>query len=83
VVPEYTRCEIHYQPGGCTDDPIGGLVFHYGTKDLLRSFPMTRTNYIELAESFVARKRQVERILDVGAASGEATTVLKVTRTPK
>ena len=30
--PAYTRCEIHCQPGGYTDDPIGGPVFHYGTK---------------------------------------------------
>ena len=30
-VPKYSRREVHLQPGGYTDDPIGGIVHHYGS----------------------------------------------------
>ena len=43
VEPDYTRREIHCQPGGYTADPMGGIVFHYGTKVFTKA-SMIRTN---------------------------------------
>ena len=78
VPPEYTRCEIHCQPGGYTDDPLGGLVFHYGTKIFYEGTNDQDELHVELAENAtLPTDGQVERILDIGCSIGQATTVLK------
>ena len=76
--PEYTRCEIHCQPGGYTDDPLGGLVFHYGTKIFYEGANDQDELHIELAgKTALPDDGKVARILDVGCSIGQATTVLK------
>lgn len=76
--PQYTRCEIHCQPGGYTDDPLGGLVFHYGTKIFYEGFNDQDELHIELAEKATKpADGKIGRILDVGCSIGQATTVLK------
>jgi len=78
VEPEYTRCEIHCQPGGYTDDPIGGIVYHYGTKVFYEGFNDQDELHIELAQKATKpADRQIERVLDIGCSVGQATTVLK------
>ncbi len=78
VPPVYTRHEIHCQPGGYTDDPLGGLVFHYGTKIFYEGFNDQDELHIELAEkTTLPADGKVERILDVGCSIGQATTALK------
>ena len=49
VPPVYTRHEIHCQPGGYTDDPLGGMVYHYGTKIFYEGFNDQDELHIELA----------------------------------
>lgn len=78
VPPDYTRCEIHCQPGGYTDDPLGGLVYHYGTKIFYEGFNDQDEVHVELAErTTVPDDGKIERILDIGCSIGQATTVLK------
>ena len=76
--PKYTRCEIHCQPGGYTDDPIGGPVFHYGTKIFYEGFNDQDELHIELAQKATAPEDAAPKsILDIGCSIGQATTVLK------
>lgn len=78
VVPEYTRREIHCQPGGYTGDPIGGVVFHYGTKVFYEGMNDQDELHIELADKAAApRDGRVTRVLDIGCSIGQATTALK------
>lgn len=78
VEPDYTRREIHCQPGGYTGDPMGGIVFHYGTKVFYEGFNDQDELHIELAEKATKPEdSKVERILDIGCSIGQATTVLK------
>lgn len=78
VVPDYTRKEIHCQPGGYTDDPIGGAVYHYGTKVFYEGTNDQDELHVELAEKATPPlDGKVERILDIGCSIGQATTVLK------
>lgn len=76
--PAYTRCEIHCQPGGYTDDPLGGAVFHYGTKIFYEGFNDQDEMHTEHAEKTTKpADGKIERILDVGCSIGQSTTVLK------
>lgn len=78
VVPDYTRKEIHCQPGGYTEDPIGGVVYHYGTKVFYEGANDQDELHVELAEKATRPiDGKVERILDIGCSIGQATTVLK------
>jgi ubiquinone/menaquinone biosynthesis C-methylase UbiE len=80
--PDYTRCEIHCQPGGYTDDPLGGVVFHYGTKVFYEGFNDQDELHKELADKATAPSDgKVSKVLDVACSIGQATTVLK-TRFP-
>jgi len=76
--PDYTRCEIHCQPGGYTDDPLGGAVFHYGTKIFYEGYNDQDELHTELAEnSTKPADGKIASILDIGCSIGQATTVLK------
>lgn len=76
--PQYTRCEIHCQPGGYTDDPLGGLVFHYGTKIFYEGFNDQDEMHIEMAGKATApADGKVAKILDIGCSIGQCTTALK------
>lgn len=82
VVPECYRCEIHLQPGGYTDDPAGGLVFHYGTK----VFYLGGNDDDEIQKEIAAlavppTDGRVARVVDLGCSIGQATMPLK-TRFP-
>lgn len=76
--PQYTRCEIHLQPGGYTDDPLGGPVFHYGTKIFYEGFNDQDELHVELAEKMTPpADGKIDKILDLACSIGQATTVLK------
>jgi len=76
-VPAYTRQEIHLQPGGFTDDPLGGVVFHYGTMVFYEGINDQDELYKELAELTVLPEGKCDRILDVACAIGQGTMALK------
>ena len=78
TIPNYTRQEIHLQPGGYTDDPIGGLVFHYGTKVFYEGTNDQDELHYELAEKMVKPEDgKCDRILDIACSIGQGTIALK------
>lgn len=78
AVPDYARREIHCQPGGYTDDPMGGIVFHYGTKVFYEGANDQDELHSELAQKATApTDGKVGRVLDIGCSIGQATTQLK------
>jgi ubiquinone/menaquinone biosynthesis C-methylase UbiE len=77
VVPDYARCEIHLQPGGYTEDPIGGPVFHYGTRIFYLGDNDQNEMHVEVADAAsVPADGAMGRILDLGCSIGQATTAL-------
>ena len=76
--PAWARQEIHLQPGGYTDDPLSGIVFHYGTRVFYEGFNDQDEMYDELAEKItLPDDGNVSRILDVGCAIGQGVLALK------
>jgi ubiquinone/menaquinone biosynthesis C-methylase UbiE len=76
--PDYARREIHLQPGGYTDDPLGGLVFHYGTKCFYMGANDQDELHLELATmAQVPEDGRVSRVLDLACSIGQATLHLK------
>lgn len=75
--PDYARQEIHLQPGGYTDDPLGGIVFHYGTKVFYEGYNNQDEHHAELASLLAKPEGKLERILDIGCSIGQATMHLK------
>jgi ubiquinone/menaquinone biosynthesis C-methylase UbiE len=77
-LPDYTRHEIHIQPGGYVGDPFAGFVYHNGTKN----FYFEQNDFDEIHTS-VAQQIQlpqdgkVMRVLDLGCGVGQLTTALK------
>lgn len=77
-VPAWASHEIHLQPSGYVDDPLGGYVYHYGTKVFFRG----GNDQDDIHESSVAmvpvpKDGKVKRILDLGCSIGQFTTALK------
>jgi len=78
VVPNYARREIHLQPGGYTEDPIGGIVYHYGTK----IFYAGLNDQDQIHEEIVYSMKEPEdgninKILDLACGIGQSTIILK------
>jgi SAM-dependent methyltransferase len=77
-LPEYTRHEIHQQPGGYVGDPFAGHMYHAETNQ----FYGGRNDQDELHRSYAAMTPlpadgQVKRILDMGAGIGQLTVAMK------
>lgn len=78
VTPGWARQEIHLQPGGYTDDPLGGVVFHLGTRAFYEGMNDHEELHTELAELLTTPEDgQMNRILDVGCSIGQASLPLK------
>ena len=78
-LPDYTRHEIHAQPGGFVGDPFAGWVYHWA---LTQAFYQGRNEYdqVHLAIAQSCPKPadgEVRRILDMGCGSGLSTTAYK------
>jgi ubiquinone/menaquinone biosynthesis C-methylase UbiE len=77
-VPDYARREIHLQPGGYTDDPLSGIVYHYGTKVFYQGMNDQDELHDELAQlATPPTDGNCARILDLGCSVGQATNRLK------
>ena len=77
-IPDYTRHEIHIQPGGYVGDPMAGWIYHYGTN----GFFMGQNDQDEIqtgvANAAPAPKSgKVRRILDLGCSCGQTAVALK------
>jgi ubiquinone/menaquinone biosynthesis C-methylase UbiE len=78
AVPAYARREIHLQPGGYTDDPISGIVYHYGTKVFYQGGNDQDEMHAELAGlATPPADGKMDRILDLGCTIGQGTIQLK------
>ncbi|MEM1091399.1 MAG: class I SAM-dependent methyltransferase [Pseudomonadota bacterium] len=76
--PTYARREIHLQPGGYTDDPIGGVVYHYGTKVFYAGGNDQDELHAELVDTLTPPEDgTVNRVLDLACSIGQATVLLK------
>ena len=78
-LPDYTRHEIHGQPGGYVGDPFAGWAYHWA---LARGFYYQfryDENFMAVAQNCPKpADGKVRRILDLGCGSGLTTTALKV-----
>ncbi len=77
-VPDYARREIHLQPGGYTDDVLGGVVYHYGTKIFYQGWNDQDELHAEIAAlSAVPADGKVAHVLDIACGVGQGTVQLK------
>ena len=78
IEPEYTKHEIHMQPGGYTGDAFAGHLFHYGTNNFYNGRNYQDEVQTSLAEGVpVPADGKVLRILDAGCSCGQQTVALK------
>jgi ubiquinone/menaquinone biosynthesis C-methylase UbiE len=78
VVPDYARKEVHLQPGGYTEDALGGPVFHYGTHVFYQGTNAQDEQHVEMVQKLaVPRDGRVQRVLDLACSIGQATVELK------
>lgn len=78
AVPGYARREIHLQPGGYTEDPLGGIVYHYGTKIFYQGYNDQDELHAEIAAlTAVPEDSKVARVLEVACGVGQGAVQLK------
>lgn len=77
-IPNYTKYEIHMQPGGYVGDPFAGHMYHYGTNNFYRAANYQDEIHRNLASQMATPKDgKVLRILDMGCGTGQLTAALK------
>jgi ubiquinone/menaquinone biosynthesis C-methylase UbiE len=77
-VPDYTRHEIHQQPGGYVGNPFAGHLYHYATNMFYRGTndqDQRHTGYA--AGCPLPANGQVKRILDLGTGIGQLALAMK------
>jgi ubiquinone/menaquinone biosynthesis C-methylase UbiE len=77
AIPDVYRRDIHIQPGGYTDEPLAGYIYHYGT----RIFAQRMYELDEFKSDTIAKLPEpvggVQRVLDEGCAIGNGTIAMK------
>lgn len=77
-IPDWAAHEIHLQPGGYVDDPLGGYVYHYGTKVFFQGINDQDDLHEKCAALMAPPKDgKVKRILDIGCSIGQFATAMK------
>ena len=78
IEPEYTKHEIHMQPGGYTGDPFAGHIYHYGTNNFYNGRNYQDERQTSLAKAIpIPADGKVRRILDAGCSCGQQVVALK------
>ncbi|MBM3515260.1 MAG: class I SAM-dependent methyltransferase [Alphaproteobacteria bacterium] len=78
IEPEYTKHEIHMQPGGYTGDAFAGHIYHYGTNNFYNGNNYQDERHAGLAARVpVPNDGKVRRILEIGCSCGQLTVALK------
>ena len=76
--PEYTKHEIHMQPGGYTGDEFAGHIYLYGTANFYNGNNYQDELHRGLARAIpVPEDGKVKRILDMGCSCGQQVVALK------
>ena len=77
-IPEYTKHEMHTQPGGYVGDPFAGHIYQYGTMILDDGFSEQDTAFMTGANACpVPKDGKVRRIHDLGTGVGQLATSFK------
>lgn len=80
-IPDYTKYEIHMQPGGYVGDPFAGHMYHYGTNSFYQGSRGRNEQdeiHIGTAERMpLPEDGKVKRILVQGCGPGQLTVALK------
>ncbi|MBT5239079.1 MAG: class I SAM-dependent methyltransferase [Rhodospirillaceae bacterium] len=78
IEPEYTKHEIHMQPGGYTGDEFAGHMYHYGTNNFYNGRNYQDEFHTSLTRMIpVPADGKVLRILDMGCGCGQEVVTLK------
>jgi ubiquinone/menaquinone biosynthesis C-methylase UbiE len=78
VLPEYTKHEIHIQPGGYIGDPLGGYVYHYGVNVFTLDLQSEDVFHRDLAAIVpTPADGQAQRFLDIGTGVAQLPMALK------
>ena len=77
-IPEYTRYEIHQQPGGYCGNAFAGHIYHYATNQFYRGANDQDERHMGYAAACpLPAKGEVKRILDLGCGIGQLATSMK------
>ena len=81
VLPDYTRHEIHMQPGGYVGSAFAGALYHYGTNAFYeagKTMNYQDEHHAQLASQVPPpQDGKLNRILDIGCGIGQLTIALK------
>jgi ubiquinone/menaquinone biosynthesis C-methylase UbiE len=81
VIPDYTKHEIHIQPGGYVGDPFAGHMYHYGTNSFyIGAIGHNEQDQIHKGTAAgipAPADGKVKRILEVGCGLGQTAVALK------
>lgn len=81
-IPDYTKHEIHIQPGGYVGDPFAGHIYHYGTNSFYHGISPVGNDQDQIHVGAANRlplpeDGKVKRILDLGCGVGQFSVALK------
>ncbi len=77
-IPDYTKHEIHIQPGGYIGDPLGGYVYHYGVNVFTLDLSSEDVFHRDLAAIVpVPEDGKMERFLDIGTGVAQLPMAVK------
>jgi len=77
-IPDYTKHEIHIQPGGYVGDPFAGYINFYGVNNFYAGQNFQDETQAAIAKAVIPPKDgKVKRILDLGCATGRLTMQMK------
>ncbi len=77
-IPDYTKHEIHIQPGGYIGDPLGGYVYHYGVNVFTLDLASEDVFHRDLAAIIpVPEDGKMEKFLDIGTGVAQLPMAVK------
>lgn len=77
-IPDYTKHEIHIQPGGYIGDPLGGYVYHYGVNVFTLDLSSEDVFHRDLTQIIpVPEDGKMDRFLDIGTGVAQLPMAVK------